>query len=60
MNDAIKIAKAIPVIIEIAQRETDLSLVELSAVFRSAAEACAQTQIVQELMNSIIKSRGRP
>lgn len=56
-DDAIRVAQHVPAALE-SLRETDLSLVEMSAVFRVAAEACTQAQIVHEVSLAITKGRG--
>lgn len=58
MTDAVKIAAAAPKILSYAMAETDMSLVELAAVFRVAAESCTQAQLLQEVALTMAKLRG--
>lgn len=57
MSDAIKIAGHVPKALA-GLVDTDLSLVEQAAVFRLAAEACTQAQLMLELANTIKNIRG--
>lgn len=56
MNDPIKIASHVPKALA-SMLDTDLSLVEQAAIFRLAAEACTQAQIMVELTHAIAKGR---
>lgn len=59
MTDLARLTNNVPKAIE-ALRETDLSLVEMAAVFRLAAETCTQGQVLQEIAVAIARSRTGP
>lgn len=58
MSDPLKIVTNVPKVIA-ALAETDLSLVEMAAVCRVAAEACTQAQILQEVSLAITRGRAK-
>lgn len=58
-DDPMMIARALPKVIEVSMREcTDLSLMQMQAVFRVAAETMQQAQMTQELALTIASLRN--
>jgi hypothetical protein len=57
-DDPLAIARAIPKVVEASINAcADLSAMQLAAVFRSCAEVMQQTQVMQEIAQSIARSR---
>lgn len=57
MSDPVRIAEAVPKILAHAMADTDLSLIEIAAVLRVAAESCIQAQITADVAALVARNR---
>jgi hypothetical protein len=59
VNEPLRIVQHVSKAI-VSLADSDLSLIEMAAVLRTAAEACTQAQALVEVTNIIAKNRAKP